>query len=73
LTASQARPAERIEIRYGVRGLSLIYDGKTVKGLKVKANGAYEDIECKSVIIACGGFESNAEIAHALHGPGWSS
>jgi len=60
-----------IEIRYGVRGLSLIYDGKTVKGLKVKANGQYEDIECKSVIIACGGFESNAEMRTRYMGPGW--
>jgi len=60
-----------IEVRYGVRGISLIYDGKMVKGLKVKANGSYEDIECKSVIIACGGFESSPEMRTRYMGPGW--
>jgi tricarballylate dehydrogenase len=60
-----------IEVRYGVRGISLIYDGKMVKGLKVKANGNYEDIECKSVIIACGGFESSPEMRTRYMGPGW--
>jgi tricarballylate dehydrogenase len=60
-----------IEVRYGVRGLSLIYDGNVVRGLKVKVNGAIEDIVCKSVVIACGGFESNAEMRTRYLGPGW--
>ena len=61
-----------IEVRYGTRGISLIYDGKTVvRGLKVKANGNFEDIHCKSVVIACGGFESNAEMRTRYLGPGW--
>ena len=60
-----------IEVRYNTRGLSLIYDGKTVSGLKVKANGNFEDIPCKSVVIACGGFESNAEMRTRYLGPGW--
>ena len=60
-----------IEVRYGTRGISLIYDGKVVSGLKVKANGNFEDIPCKSVVIACGGFESNAEMRTRYLGPGW--
>ena len=59
-----------IEIRYGVRGLSLIYDGAVVKGVHVKANGKLEDIECRSVVLACGGFESNAEMRARYLGPG---
>ena len=60
-----------IEVRYDTRGISLIYDGKTVTGLQVKSNGNFEDIACKSVVIACGGFESNAEMRTRYLGPGW--
>src|SRR5499433_1779560 len=60
-----------IEIRYGVRAISLIYDGHVVSGLKVKADGKLEDIPCRSVVIACGGFESNAEMRTRYLGPGW--
>jgi tricarballylate dehydrogenase len=60
-----------VEVRYGVRALSLIYDGKIVSGVKVKVNGALEDIQAKSVVLACGGFESNAEMRTRYLGPGW--
>ena len=58
-------------MRYNTRGISLIYDGKVVSGLEVKSNGNFEDIPCKSVVIACGGFESNAEMRTRYLGPGW--
>ena len=58
-----------IEVRYSTRGISLIYDGKTVSGLRVKSNGNFEDIPCKSVVIACGGFEVQRRDAHALSRP----
>jgi tricarballylate dehydrogenase len=60
-----------VEVRYGVRALSLIYDGRIVTGVKVKANGVLEDITAKSVVLACGGFESNAEMRTRYLGPGW--
>src|SRR6185312_127918 len=60
-----------IEIRYGVRAISLIYDGQVVSGLRVKADGKLEDIKARSVVIACGGFESNAEMRTRYLGPGW--
>ena len=59
-----------IEIVYGTRAFELIYDGNVVRGLKVKANGAVEEIKCKSVVIACGGFEFERRDAHQVHGPG---
>ncbi len=37
----------------------------------MKSNGNFEDIPCKSVVIACGGFESNAEMRTRYLGPGW--
>ena len=60
-----------IEIRYGTRAFELIYDGNVVRGVKVKANGKIEEIKCKSVVIACGGFESSAEMRTRYMGPGW--
>ena len=42
-----------------------------VRGVKVKVNGAIEEIKCKSVVIACGGFESSAEMRTKYLGPGW--
>src|SRR5258705_7748979 len=46
-----------IEVRYGVRAHTLIYDGNVVRGVKVKVNGAQDEIPARSVVIACGGFE----------------
>ncbi|HWP27271.1 MAG TPA: FAD-dependent tricarballylate dehydrogenase TcuA [Xanthobacteraceae bacterium] len=60
-----------IDIRYATRALSLIYDGHVVRGVKVKANGALDEIRCKSVVLACGGFESNVEWRTRYLGPGW--
>ncbi|HXF89451.1 MAG TPA: FAD-dependent tricarballylate dehydrogenase TcuA [Xanthobacteraceae bacterium] len=60
-----------IDIRYATRALSLIYDGQVVRGIKVKANGVLDEIRCKSVVLACGGFESNVEWRTRYLGPGW--
>jgi tricarballylate dehydrogenase len=73
LIEQHLRMAEKlgIEVRYGVRALSLIYDGHVVSGIKVKANGALDEIGARSVVLACGGFESNAEMRTRYLGPGW--
>src|SRR5215471_6442972 len=60
-----------LEVRYGVRAISLIYDGHVVSGLRVKADGKIEDVKARSVVLACGGFESNAEMRTRYLGPGW--
>jgi tricarballylate dehydrogenase len=60
-----------IDIRYAVRALSLVYDGQVVSGIRIKANGALEEIKARSVVLACGGFESNAEMRTRYLGPGW--
>ena len=60
-----------IEVRYNTRAFELLYDGHVVRGVKVKVNAAVEEIRAKAVIIACGGFESNAEMRTRYLGPGW--
>jgi tricarballylate dehydrogenase len=60
-----------VEIRYGARALSLIFDGHTVSGVRVKSDGAISDVKGKSVVLACGGFEANPEWRARYLGPGW--
>ena len=60
-----------IDIRYGTRAVTLLYDGQVVSGLRVKSEGKLEDIKARSIVIACGGFESNAEMRTRYLGPGW--
>jgi len=60
-----------IEIRYEARAVSLIYDGHSVSGVRVKSGDSIEDVQAHAVILASGGFESNAEWRTRYLGPGW--
>src|ERR1700719_4483134 len=60
-----------IEIRYSARALSLIYDGVRVMGVRVRHGGVESELRSKSVVLACGGFESNSEWRTRYLGPGW--
>lgn len=60
-----------VEIRYGARVMNLLYDGMAVTGVRVRHNGALHDVSAKSVVIAAGGFEANAEWRTRYLGPGW--
>ncbi len=41
------------------------------KGVRVRHQGKTTDIVSKAVVLACGGFESNAEMRTRYLGPGW--
>src|SRR6516165_2952124 len=60
-----------IEIRYSTRGLGLIYDGVRVTGVRIRHQGVESELRSKSVVLACGGFESNSEWRTRYLGPGW--
>jgi tricarballylate dehydrogenase len=60
-----------IEIRYGARVVALQFDGHAVTGVRVKERSELHDVDARSVILACGGFESNAEWRTRYLGPGW--
>jgi tricarballylate dehydrogenase len=60
-----------IAIEYGARALSLISGDEGVTGVRVKQSGHTSEIRCKSVVLASGGFESNAEWRTRYLGPGW--
>jgi tricarballylate dehydrogenase len=60
-----------IEIRYGTRALDLLYDGSRVAGVRVRCDGTVQELRAAAVVLACGGFEANAEWRTRYLGPGW--
>lgn len=61
-----------IEVRYDTQGTELILDqAGRISGLTVKGPEGYQNIEAKGVVLACGGFEANAEMRTRYLGPGW--
>ena len=60
-----------IDVHYETRAISLIYDGATVSGVRVRQKGRAFDMKAKSVVLACGGFEANPEMRARYLGPGW--
>jgi len=61
-----------IEIRYQTGATKLIQDQDyKISGVTVRGPEGYEDIPCRSVVLACGGFESNPEMRVRYLGPGW--
>ena len=74
LSDQQFQVAESMgmEIRYQARVTRLLQDEKgRVSGVKVQTPAGFEDIGGKSVVLATGGFESNAEMRARYLGPGW--
>ena len=62
---------QAIEIRYGARVVDLLFDGNAVTGVRVRHDGKMHDIQARSVVLASGGFEANAEWRTRYLGPGW--
>jgi tricarballylate dehydrogenase len=60
-----------VEIRYAHRVTDLLFDGVAVRGVKVRTPAGVEEIAGRSVILASGGFEANAEWRTRYLGPGW--
>lgn len=60
-----------IAIAYEARAMALIANDDGVKGVHVRHNGKTHDVKARSVILAAGGFEANAEWRTRYLGPGW--
>jgi tricarballylate dehydrogenase len=60
-----------IEIRYGARVRELLFDGHKVTGVRISKDDELYDVTGKAVILAAGGFQSNAEMRTRYLGPGW--
>jgi tricarballylate dehydrogenase len=74
LVDAEVKIAERlgIEIRYGTGMRTLLQDRRgAVTGVQVFGPEGYDEIHGKSVVLACGGFESNPEMRTRYLGPNW--
>jgi len=74
LSDGQFEAAERsgVDIRYSTQGMKLLQDNMgRVCGLRVLGPDGFEDISARSVVLAAGGFEANAEMRTRYLGPGW--
>jgi tricarballylate dehydrogenase len=60
-----------IQVLYGTRAQALLTDSNGVWGVSVRQGQRSFDIGAKAVVLACGGFESNAEWRTRYLGPGW--
>jgi len=60
-----------IDVAYEARGEHLIADDDGVHGVVAKIEGVTTSIRAKAVVLACGGFEANAEMRTRYLGPGW--
>jgi tricarballylate dehydrogenase len=60
-----------IGVRYRTRALGLLYDGRCIEGVRVREDGTIRELRTRCVVLACGGFEANAEWRTRYLGPGW--
>jgi len=60
-----------IEIVYETRATDLIVEDGVVVGVKARSNGGTREFRAKSVVLASGGFEANAEWRTRYLGPDW--
>ena len=76
LSDQQFEVAQRmgINVRYSTQGMKLLQDDRgRVSGLQVLGPEGFDDIHGRSVVLAAGGFEANAEMRCRYLGPGWET
>ena len=61
----------KIDIQYDTAAVDLIYEDNIIKGVEVISKNKPKTILAKSIILACGGFESSSEMRTRYLGPGW--
>ena len=62
---------EGVKVAYSSRVTRLLRDGAGVSGVEVVSGGRVTEHRARAVIIACGGFEANAEWRTRYLGRGW--
>jgi len=70
-TLHQALARHRIPVLYDTTAWQLLHDDARVQGVRVRHHGRVFDLRARAVVLACGGFESNAEMRARYIGPNW--
>jgi tricarballylate dehydrogenase len=67
------RAAERagVGIFYETGATGLLTDNGGVRGVRIRQHGRARELSAKAVVLACGGFEANAEWRARYLGPNW--
>jgi len=60
-----------IPVLYDTTAFQLLHDDARVQGVRARHKGRVYDLRAKAVVLACGGFESNAEMRARYLGPNW--
>ncbi|MGE4049358.1 MAG: FAD-dependent oxidoreductase, partial [Acetobacteraceae bacterium] len=60
-----------IPVYYEATAWQLLHDDGRIQGVRVRHRGRTQDLRAKAVVLACGGFESNAEMRARYIGPNW--
>ena len=73
LLDSYYRAAEKagIEVRHRTHALELVLDRRRVTGVRCASQADTFTLRAKAVVLACGGFEANAEMRARYLGPNW--
>ncbi len=73
LVEAQAKAAARdgVSVFYQARALSLLHDDAGVHGVLVRYRGKTQQVKCRAVVLAAGGFQANPEWRTRYLGPGW--
>ncbi len=60
-----------ITIVYSAKALGLVSDDDGIQGVRVRHDGRSKTVATRNVVLAAGGFQSNAEWRTRYLGPGW--
>jgi tricarballylate dehydrogenase len=58
-------------VLYETPAIGLLQGDRGIEGVRVRHRGRIRDLHSKAVILACGGFEANAEMRARYLGPNW--
>ena len=68
----QMAQEKEIAVRYETAAVALLVDGAgRVAGVRAKSPAGFEELRSRAVVLACGGFEANAEMRTRYLGQGW--
>ena len=70
-TLHRALERAGVPVLYETTAFALLSDDSRVAGVRVRHQGRVHDLQSGAVVLACGGFESNAEMRARYLGPNW--
>ncbi|MBI4183667.1 MAG: FAD-dependent tricarballylate dehydrogenase TcuA [Proteobacteria bacterium] len=70
-TLHRTAAGKGIKVLYEAPALALLTGPGGVEGVRIEHQGGIHDLKARAVVLACGGFEANAEMRARYLGPNW--